>query len=358
MKNTSIQWCHSTINPVMGCDGCELWPAAAQINAETARVIETMRRDSTPMQEQEIRELVRAVVNDRTTSELYKDRDALADQLTQVFRLPSSARQQLIDVTRKACKCYAGLLGKNRAGRKGYADRFESPKLYLGRMAIAAEWNAPSQKEQAEKPWLQRTPRMIFISDMGDALSKDVPFEYLQQELIDVVRSAAGSRHLWLWLSKRPGRMAKFGQWLKERGIAWPENLVAMTTVTSAATVGRVNELRRVPSRFKGLSCEPVFSEIKLDLSGIDWVIMGGGSDTLAEPFDLGWASGMLDQCRVSKTGFFLKQLGKSPVLNGVPLVLQDRHGGEWNEWPEKLRVREIPDGFRGFKMAGQIADN
>ena len=27
MKNTNIQWCHSTINPVMGCDGCELWRA-------------------------------------------------------------------------------------------------------------------------------------------------------------------------------------------------------------------------------------------------------------------------------------------------------------------------------------------
>jgi hypothetical protein len=22
---TAIEWCDSTINPVMGCDGCELW---------------------------------------------------------------------------------------------------------------------------------------------------------------------------------------------------------------------------------------------------------------------------------------------------------------------------------------------
>ena len=24
-KRTPIQWCDSTVNPTMGCDGCELW---------------------------------------------------------------------------------------------------------------------------------------------------------------------------------------------------------------------------------------------------------------------------------------------------------------------------------------------
>ena len=33
MKKTNIQWCHSTVNPVMGCDGCELWPGKAQVVA-------------------------------------------------------------------------------------------------------------------------------------------------------------------------------------------------------------------------------------------------------------------------------------------------------------------------------------
>ena len=27
MKNTKIQWCESTINPAMGCDGSNLWPS-------------------------------------------------------------------------------------------------------------------------------------------------------------------------------------------------------------------------------------------------------------------------------------------------------------------------------------------
>ena len=28
---TKIQWCHSTVNPIMGCGGCELFPAPGEI---------------------------------------------------------------------------------------------------------------------------------------------------------------------------------------------------------------------------------------------------------------------------------------------------------------------------------------
>ncbi|WP_438033676.1 hypothetical protein [Sorangium sp. So ce204] len=27
MQGTGIQWCDDTVNPTMGCDGCELWGA-------------------------------------------------------------------------------------------------------------------------------------------------------------------------------------------------------------------------------------------------------------------------------------------------------------------------------------------
>jgi protein gp37 len=188
---------------------------------------------------------------------------------------------------------------------------------------------------------------MIFVSDMGDALSSDVPSAYLKQEIVDVVVSEAGRKHLWLWLTKRPSRMGEFGRWLLKQGIQWPDNLVAMTTITSQATIGRVAELRKVPSKFKGLSIEPLFTELKLDLTGIDWVIVGGGSDTLAEPLHVEWALGLRDQCRKAGTAFFLKQLGKNPVFNGEPLTLFNRHGGDWGEWNEAWRTREIPDGFR-----------
>ena len=345
MKNTKIQWCDDSANPVMGCDGCELWPGPEKIITELMRLI--IITCCLPP-DTDIRKAVSAVVGGRATSQIYSDRKAIAGELVARFKLGKSAGAALVDVIREACKCYAGLLGTMRAAHKGYADSFEQPKLFPGRMAAAAKWGSPSAEERAAKPWLLNAPRMIFVSDMGDALSGDVPFDYLKREIIDVVTSENGRRHLWLWLSKRPARMAEFGRWLIKQGIPWPDNLVAMTTVTSQATAGRVAELRKVPSKFKGLSCEPVFAELNLDLTGIDWVIMGGGSDVLAEPFHVEWALGLREQCRKFGAAFFLKQLGKNAMFNGHALGLANPHGGDWDEWPvTDWRTREIPAGFR-----------
>jgi protein gp37 len=241
------------------------------------------------------------------------------------------------------------MLGTFRAGHMGYADEFTKPKPFPGRMIAAANWGSPTAAERADKPWLLDAPRMIFVSDMGDALSRSIPFGYLKQEIIDVVTTANGRQHLWLWLTKRPARMAEFGHWLLDQGIQWPDNLVPMTTVTTQSTAGRVAELRKVPSKFKGLSCEPMFGELNLDLSGIDWCIAGGGSDVLAEPFHVEWALGLREQCHNTGTAFFLKQLGKNPMSNSQALKLKHRHGGDWPEWDQSWRTREIPAGFRSM---------
>ena len=345
MKLTPIQWCDSTINPAPGCDGCELWPTPNVVKAKLVEALITMIADAG--NKIRLQQLVAEVLGDRDLSDIYLGRKAIAAELASKLGLDRKAIAVLVDVVRKAAKCYAGLLGTFRAGHKGYADAFIRPKLFPGRMAAAAKWKSPTDADRESKPWLTCAPRMIFVSDMGDALSRSVSFSYLKQEIIDIVSSEAGSKHLWLWLTKRPSRMADFGRWLMKQGIQWPDNLVAMTTVTSQATAGRVNELRKVPAKFKGLSIEPLFTELHLDLTSIDWVIVGGGSDVLAEPFHVEWALSLRDQCRKAGTAFFLKQLGKNPMYKGQPLQLEDRHGGEWAEWSEAWRTREIPDGFR-----------
>lgn len=342
--HTNIQWCHSSSNPIMGCDGCELWAKAGKIIADMATKLQSSGFTSLSLQE--LRETISAVISDRKTSEIYAERNKIARNVCKRLGLDPSLQKVLVDVVRESAKCYAGLLGTNRAGHPGYADQFEVPKLFPGRMAEAARWSPPTDKERAAKPWLLNAPRMIFVSDMGDALSSGVPFEYLRHEIVNAVVSENGRRHLWLWLTKRPGRMAEFGKWLQTHGISWPDNLVAMTTVTSAKTVGRVRELLQVPSKFKGLSCEPLYTELNFDLAGVDWLIVGGGSDALAEPFHVEFALSLSEQCRKTETAFFLKQLGKNPLFNGKPLNLDHLHGGNWSEWPEAWRIREIPAGF------------
>jgi protein gp37 len=121
-KVTNIQWCDSTCNPTMGCDGCELW---------------------------------------------------------------SPQRKT----------CYAGMLHTRFGGTNpGYAPRFDKVKLFPGRMAEAAAWSDLSRKQRKAKPWLDDMPRMIFVSDMSDALSKRVSFSFLHREIVAVAASELGHR--------------------------------------------------------------------------------------------------------------------------------------------------------------------
>ena len=194
----------------MGCAGCELWPAKSKLLRQLAEVICST---PAPPAADEVRTVLESITADwEHTSQIHFNRVVLTGQLASHFALPTSIRNQLEELIRGACKCYAGLLGAMRPGRPGYADRFEIPKLFAGRMAMASRWAPVSQREVEAKPWLQGFPRMIFISDMGDALSSSVPFSFLKNEIIDAVSSDLGRRHIWLWLSKRPARMAEFGR--------------------------------------------------------------------------------------------------------------------------------------------------
>lgn len=289
-KTTNIEWCDSTVNPVMGCGGCELWVAGRKT-------------------------------------------------------------------------CYAGQLHERRKGQKGFATEFTTPKLFPGRTADAACWPDLTGTDRPDKPWLNGSPRLIFVSDMGDALSETgvvgdddqpvpdgaVPFEFLKEEIVDVALSPPGGRHRWLWLTKRPKRMEEFFEWLRrEHGLGVPGNIWLGTSVTSGSNVSRADALARVGDEhtIRFLSVEPLWEGLRhLPLEGMSWVITGGESrqGEPARPFDVAWARQIREQCATVNVPFFLKQLGSNPRDGERVLRVNDSHGGDWGEWPDDLRVRRVP---------------
>lgn len=345
MKETKIQWCHSTVNPVMGCKGCELWPGLSYLLTSIEQGIGKGRC----INSQQIPTVLRQVLADRKLSEIYRDREAISASLAHSLKAGPPTEKLIADIIRSQAKCYAGLLGTMRWSHKGHAKCFEEPQQFAGRVAQAASWGEPQTRENQAKPWLNGMPRLIFISDMGDALSGGVPFSFLRDEIITNVSSPEGGRHVWLWLTKRPARMARFGTWLLNSGAYWPDNLVAMTTITGPETSHRLADLLKVPAKCRGLSLEPLFAPVSLGLDKIDWVIVGGGSDALAEPFQLEWASQILAQCRRAKVACFVKQLGRNPYSKSKPLKLHNKHGGDWSEWPPELQIREMPNAFESL---------
>jgi protein gp37 len=334
MNPTSIQWCHATINPVMGCDGCELWlPETAFLNLST-RLLAQIAPDVT-----KAKEIVQAAFD--ATHTRFQFARALGEFVPDLVH-----RQHLIIELDRASACYAGVLTTARAGfSSGYPDHFEHPTLYPGRMEKMARCVGVKQKH-ADKVWLKGMPFMIFVSDMGDALSKSISFTDLEREIIRPVSSPDGRRHVWLWLTKRPAGMAEFADWLIARGGQWPKNLVPMTSITSEKSYPRIEALKKIPAAARGLSIEPLFEKVSLNLDGIDWVIVGGESGPSARPFQLEWAFDLRSQAKQADRAFFLKQVGAAPHLNNEPIQFRDSHGGDWSEWPKAWRTRNVPTIF------------
>ena len=68
-----------------------------------------------------------------------------------------------------------------------------------------------------------------------------------------------------------------------------------------------------------------------------------------ARPCDVSWIRSIKDRCAAADVPCFVKQLGGNvtgPHENGTnetTLRLKDRKGGDPSEWPEDLRVRQMP---------------
>ncbi|MEO8614778.1 MAG: DUF5131 family protein [Luteolibacter sp.] len=355
MKKTKIHWCDSTINPVMGCDGCPLYPSPASVRKSAMDWLQAQG-----VEEHVAERLVNDHLKDKFLTEIYHLRHDSSGRIAASleasgFPLTKGFEKELARQFSKPVSCYATILHLIRGSNAlkpdkwinpGYAKVFEEPTKFEGRTAKAALWPDLKGADRPESPWKNGLPRLIFVSDMGDSLSGSIDFEFLKKEVVDVADSPDGSRHIWLWLSKRPARMAKFDRWLKSKGSEWPENLVPMTSVIDMKMAGALHHLKSIRAPIKGLSIEPLLEPVKLDLKGIDWVIVGGESGSYARPFHLEWAYDIMKQSRKAGTAFFMKQFGASPNLHGQPLALKDSHGGDWSEWPEDLRVREFPHRF------------
>ena len=86
----------------------------------------------------------------------------------------------------------------------------------------------------------------------------------------------------------------------------------------------RIDDLRQTNAAIKFLSIEPLLGQLpNLELSGIDWVIVGGESGRKARHMDEDWVLDIMDQCREADVAFFFKQWGGTNkkktgrILNG-----------------------------------------
>jgi protein gp37 len=149
--------------------------------------------------------------------------------------------------------------------------------------------------------------------------------------------------HIYQVLTKRSSLLQKF---INERYKARraPAHIWFGVSVENGKATSRIVHLQKANAGIRFLSVEPLIGPIgKLNLAGIDWVIVGGESGPGARPMDTQWVVDVRNQCVNAKVAFFFKQWGGRSPKSGGRLL----EGKEWNEFPMQLPHREERYGLR-----------
>lgn len=158
--------------------------------------------------------------------------------------------------------------------------------------------------------------------------------------------------------------------------VGWPmRNVWLGISVEDQATADeRIPVLLDTPAAMRFVSYEPALGPVDFRRHGVvpgddfaarpDWIIAGGESGPGARPCDVAWIRSTVEQCKAAGVPVFVKQLGAKMRWNGcskpgehwlVPttsrdvdgafeMQLRDPKGGDPDEWPEDLRVRQFPE--------------
>lgn len=269
-EKTQIEWCDSSVNPTMGCSGCELWS--------------------------------------------HEDK-------------PGGGI------------CYAGRMCNVYGGRPGWPQNFAYVETFPGRMAKACAWSDLTDQERNGKPWLDGRPRHIFVGDMGDLFDRDVPFDFLEEEVFTHIINI-GHCHFWIFLTKRPGRFVEFDAKMRDFPGWPPPNMIVGVSVTSQQTQWRVAKLLTLPEDIKlFVSFEPLVGPVNIFPMlvrckrevPLHWLIVGGQSGPGAQPLAPSWVRSVRDLAVDWDIPFFYKQsVDRLSKIVSIPELDGDR----WTQMP------------------------
>jgi protein gp37 len=183
--------------------------------------------------------------------------------------------------------------------------------------------------EKLEEPLRWAKPKRIFVNSMSDLFHPGVPDAYIEKVAEVMLRA---DHHTYQVLTKRADRMTTaLGSYLREAAEAqhiwW-----GVSVEDRAFGLPRIPLLRDSAARVKFLSVEPLLEDLgRIDLTGIDWVIVGGESGPGARSIKESWVEQILLQCRRDGPAFFFKQWGGTRKKLAGRLL----HGLTYDEMPE-----------------------
>ncbi len=238
------------------------------------------------------------------------------------------------------------------------------------------------------QPLRWQNPRAVFVNSMSDLFHEEIPDAFVA-EIFAIM--ALTPRHVYMGLTKRPERMRgllsswKFCRQVaaaierlgREHAVAkWfialeavmesfeqLDNVWLGVTIENRRNVHRATVLRETPAAVRFISAEPLlgplvrdgsrlvrvpgssrrefgysqgthwddaYSGPQINLTAIDWMIVGGESGPKPRPIQQRWVRDLRDLAESAGVAFFFKQWGgRTPKAGGREL---DRR--TWSQWP------------------------
>ncbi len=253
-------------------------------------------------------------------------------------------------------------------------------------------------KGDAHEPVKPERPR-VFCASLADVFEGPETMPAESVPVLTLARKRLGKLITdtpcldWLLLTKRPENVLKLSRdmWIRfDDSLPLPPNVWLGVSVEDQQRADeRIPLLLQTPAAVRFLSVEPLLGPVDLErwllpscrsCGGtptatkdcycgdnatpelkLHWCIVGGESGHHARPCDLAWIRSLVQQCKAAGVACFVKQLGANyadppngicgagthwpfDVLPSGPTYrLKDPKGGEIDEFPPDLRIRELP---------------
>lgn len=208
-----------------------------------------------------------------------------------------------------------------------YAERFSERFRGVKDHPFEEGFDLTLRPNRLETPLSWKKSRMVFVNSMSDLFHKKIPKSFIES-VFDTMERA--DWHVFQVLTKRSSLMRNFvNRRYASRPV--PEHIWLGTSVEDHTKRSRIRHLQNTNASVRFLSIEPLIGAPgEMDLTGIEWVIVGGESGPNARPMQLEWARSMRDQCIAQSVPFFFKQWGGFRPKSGG----RELDGQEWSEFP------------------------
>ena len=197
-----------------------------------------------------------------------------------------------------------------------YAETFARRLQAMGNPRYRNGFQVTLHEDLFEKPFEWKKPKLVFVNSMSDLFHEDIPVDVILK-LFDVMNNS--SKHTFQILTKRSKRLEELSPRIK-----WTKNIWMGVSVESQDVLFRSEDIKKTGAYIKFISAEPLLEPLStINLSGIDWLIVGGESGAGSRPMEKEWVFELQQLASEAKTAFFFKQWGgfnkkkNGKLLNG-----------------------------------------